>query len=103
LKAATDDLAKATGSAKDAARDRQAKAKSAQQAAQAQQQLRLEDQKQAMQEAVKAANEVAVTLQGAQELARVAGGQIARLYFPSIFKIFDKKYVENALQNARSR
>ena len=99
LKAATDDLAKATGSEKDAARDRQTKAKSAQQAAQAEQQLRLEDQKQAMQEAVKAANEVAVTLQGAQELARIAGGQIARLYFPSIFKIFDKKYVENALQN----
>lgn len=32
-------------------------------------------------------------------ITRAKGGQAARLYFPSIFKIYDKKYVENALQN----
>jgi hypothetical protein len=106
-KKASDKLKKAVNDEKNAANDKDREAaKKVQEEAKAEQQKAQDEQKnyqawekQAMQDAVKAANEVAVTLQGLQELARIKGGQVARLYFPSIFKIYDKKYVESALEN----
>ena len=49
--------------------------------------------------AVKAAGNLEAYSTGLEKIAAVGDRQIARLYFPSIFKIFDKKYVESALQS----
>jgi hypothetical protein len=53
----------------------------------------------AMDDAVKAAAAAAAHSTALEEIARIGDRQVARLYFPSIFKIYDKKYVESALQN----
>jgi hypothetical protein len=53
----------------------------------------------AMDDAVSAASAAAARSLALEEIARIGDHQVARLYFPSIFKIYDKKYVESALQN----
>jgi hypothetical protein len=53
----------------------------------------------ALQAAEKAATEVTAYTTSLEDLARRDDRQVARLYFPTIFKIFDKKYVESALES----
>jgi hypothetical protein len=53
----------------------------------------------ALDTATKAAARYAAAAAGFEEFSQVASRQIARRYFPSIFRIYDKKYVESALQN----
>jgi hypothetical protein len=52
----------------------------------------------AMKDLAKAAADAAVYSTKLEELVRKDDRQVARLYFPTIFKFFDKKYVESALE-----
>ncbi len=54
---------------------------------------------QAVADAGKATDAAVANLKGLRDIANIANNTVARLYFPTIFKIFDKKYVESAMEN----